>query len=61
MHAGLGLSLVGPDEPRFAENVPGHGLLDVLVAGQPGQRATSRRYAPASWSQGTCTATLRPD
>lgn len=33
-----GLALVRPDEPCFAEDVPGHGRLDVLIAGQPGQR-----------------------
>jgi len=32
------LSLVGPDEVCFAEDVPGYGRVDVLVAGQPRQR-----------------------
>jgi len=34
----FGPSLVGPGEPCFAEDVPGHGRADILAAGQPRQR-----------------------
>ena len=35
---GLELSLVGSDEPRFAEDVAGHGRFNGPVAGQACQR-----------------------
>ena len=38
LKTGQKLSLVSPDKACFAEDVPGHGGVDVLVAGQPPQR-----------------------
>src|SRR5215831_4014575 len=37
-HAQPGLSLVRPDQPCLAKGMPGHGRLDVPVAGQPRHR-----------------------